>query len=122
MTPWTFRSYNDWMRIGQQIAPILDGELFQVEVKRFKAKRTLRQNAKIYPMLRDLALFTGYTEQQTHDICVKMFAPIVERQIGDQYVKVHIGTSEMTKEQASEFIERLYQLGSEIGVVWNEPS
>lgn len=121
MTPWIVRDYNAWMTIGQQLsATAFDGRAWQVTVKEFKRDRTLDQNAKCHAMLRDLALFTGYTEKQMKDIAKAEFSPIVHRQIGMKKYGVPKDTSDMTVDEMSAFIERLYQLGTEIGVQWSE--
>ena len=121
MTPWTFRTYNDWMKIGQQLAPILDGKLYQATVQPFKRRRTNDQNALMHVLIRDLALFTGHTEARMKEIVKKRYAPIVAEQIADQFEDMPMDTSAMNTEVASAFIERLYQLGAEIGCVFSEP-
>lgn len=118
MTPWIIRDYNGFVGIAQQMSGsglFTEGKAWQVTVKPFERDRTLAQNAKIHAMIRDLALFTGYTEKQMKDICKAQFAPFVERKIGENVVHTAKGTSEMTVLEMSNFIEALQALAADIG-------
>jgi hypothetical protein len=120
MQPWIIYDRNALVSIADQLAGagFFTGKPIQVTIKHFKRDRTLDQNAKVHAMLRDLALFTGYSERQMKDICKQQFAPFVERQLGTKYneLRVHTpkGTSEMNVEEMSNFIDALHALGAEL--------
>jgi len=103
-----------------QIAEKLTGKPLQITVKPFKRDRTLPQSAKAHAMIRELALHTGYTEAQMKEIAKALYAPMKTVAVGGKDVTVPMGTSDMNVEEMANFIENLYQLGSELGVQFHD--
>ena len=92
---------------------------YQITIRRFKRDRTLDQNAKLHAMIRTLAEHCGYTESAMKDVLKVQFAPIVVSTIpGLGEVERPKGTADMNVEEMSEFMERIYQLGAELGVTF----
>lgn len=91
-----------------------------ISVRPFQSFRNLDQNAKCHAMIRELAEWTGYAEREMKEILKAKVGPmkIVNVGMGDIYHPK--GTSEYTIQEMSDFIERLYQLGAEIGCVFSE--
>ena len=110
-------------RFADQVAAKLDGHPYQIDVHPFKRDRTLGQNAKVHALIRSLALHCGYTESAMKEILKAEYSPRIVRMIGTRMVDVPKGTSEMNVEEMSDFVEQLYQLGSEINCVFvDEPA
>lgn len=86
----------------------------------FKRLKTLPQNKKVNVMIRELSAHCGYTESEGRTILKAQFGPLVERKTfdGTKTVTVPKSISDYTLEEASEFIEHLYQAGAEVGMVW----
>lgn len=103
-----------------------------VVIRLGRERRSLDQNAKLWPMLTDVAkqiewlkdgekvmmnseewkdLFTASLKQQS-------MAPGVEGGM----VVLGMSTSKMNKETFSQLIELIYAFGSERGVKWSEPA
>ena len=89
--------------------------------------RTTDQNAKMWPMLRDLSKqveYHGYhlSEEEWKDFAVatrkqQKFVPNID---GSGFIVVGGHTSTMTKRAFSEILEVLYMLGAKFNVKWSE--
>ena len=113
------RHYEDAIRVLSQVT--FDGRLYLLTIKPYKEPRSLDQNKKLHAMLRDIALHTGFTEHETKEICKAKFAPLVTKSFGKGQITLPKGTSEMSTDECSQFVERLYALGAELNVTWSEP-
>lgn len=93
-------------------------------------KRTLEQNAKMWPMLNDLSEQVEWfgrklTDEDWKDVMTASLkteidmVPTVDRK---RFVILGLHTSDMEKAEFSELIEFMYAFGAEQGVVWSEPS
>lgn len=92
--------------------------------------RSLDANAKMWPMLHDVATQIDYhgsklTEEDWKDIFSSSLAgelrmvPTLDNQ---RIVLLGLRTSKMSKRRFSELIELIYSYGSQRGVVWSEPA
>ena len=89
--------------------------------------RTLDQNAKLWPMLRDLSEqieWHGHTlspdewkDFATATLKQQTIVPDID---GTGFIAVGGHTSNMTKRQFSDLIEILYMIGARVGVGWSE--
>ncbi len=101
--------------------PEWDGKPYTVTIEPFKRPRTNPQNAKLHAMIRELAQHTGYTEKEMKDVAKAAYYPSKHlKRPGHQPTKYVVpkSTAELNVEEASEVVERLYQLGAEIGCVF----
>ena len=93
------------------------------------ATRTLEQNAKMWPMLKDIAKQVEWYENWlTQDEWKDFFSAIILKQKvipnmeGTGFIAVGGRTSKMGKRMFSEMIELMYAFGSDHNVVWSEES
>jgi hypothetical protein len=91
-------------------------------------RRTLDQNAKLWPMLGDIAEQVEWHGQHLKDFEWKdVFTAALKRYravpgIDGGIVLLGMRTSRMTKGELSELIESMYAFGSEHDVQWSEPA
>ena len=93
---------------------------YLISAKVFKPPRTNPQNAKLHAMFRDLSAHTGFSEQEVKDWLKLEYGPKKVVQIGDTVKSIPKGTSEYTREEFSDFIDRVFQVGAEIDCVFLE--
>lgn len=101
---------------------------FMVEFR--PVKRTLSQNAKQWPMLRDIAsqvpisvngAMQMISEDAWKDVATSVFQQETNyAEYGGRVIALGARTSEFSKEVFSEYIEFLYALGAENNVKWSE--
>jgi hypothetical protein len=113
---------NVWQKVCQGIkaGPVI------VELGR--EKRTLDQNAKMWPMLTDLSKQKEWagemrSPEDWKDVCTALF----EKQkvvpgIDGGFVALGARTKKYDKKKFSEFIECLYWIGQEFEIKWSEKS
>lgn len=91
-------------------------------------RRTLDQNAKLWPMLGDIARQVMWHGQHLKDYEWKdVFTAALKRYravpgIDGGIVLLGMRTSRMTKAELSELIELMYSFGAEHYVEWSEPA
>jgi len=91
-------------------------------------RRTLDQNAKLWPMLGDIASQVEWHGQKLHDFEWKdVFTAALKRYraipgIDGGIVLLGMRTSRMTKGELSDLIELMQSFGAEHNVVWSEPA
>ena len=108
-------------KVVKELGANLGDKPYTVSIKRFHRPRSLDQNKKLHAMIRELALHCGYAESQMKEIVKAQFGPMKAVKIGDRREVSHPkGTSEYTVQEMSDFMERLYQLAAEIGLVFQE--
>jgi hypothetical protein len=98
------------------------GKPLTISVRPFQSFRNLDQNKKCHAMIRELAEFCGHSEKEMKRIVKAHFGPykVVELPASVVPKPIPKGTSEYTIQEMSDFIERLYQLGAEIGCQFSE--
>lgn len=90
--------------------------------------RTLDQNAKLWPMLADVARQVDwYGKKLTDDEWKDVFTAALKRSnvvpgIDGGFVTCGLHTSRLSKKDFADLIELIYAFGSERGVVWSEKS
>ena len=89
--------------------------------------RTLDQNAKLWPMLEDVArqvcwhgAYLG-TDDWKNMFTASLRKSRVVPGIDGGFVVTGLSTSNMSKSEFSELIELIYAFGAERGVEWSEP-
>lgn len=97
-----------------------------------RPRRTLDQNAKLWPMLTDVAkqvewVKDGYPCRMKPEEWKDLFTASLRKQsmapgIDGGMVVLGLHTSRLTKRQFSDLIEVIYAFGSERGVEWSEPA
>lgn len=91
-------------------------------------RRTLDQNSKLWPMLKDVERQVLWHGEKLKDFEWKdMFTAALKRYrvvpgIDGGFVVIGMRTSRMSKRDFSELIELIMAFGSEREVVWSEPS
>lgn len=112
------RSRNDFLNIADRIE--FTGKPLTVTVKKFHRPRTLDQNAKLHAMIRELAEHTGHTESELKDWVKVELGLLKVIEIGSNVVEVPVSSTEYTVQQCGDLIERIYQVGAEVGCVFSE--
>lgn len=99
-----------------------------ISIRPFESVRSIDQNAKIHVMIRALAEHTGYSENEMKLIVKSQYGPYKrvyvkhkdEATTSPLSREIPKSTTEYTRPECSDFIERLYQLGAEIGCTFSE--
>jgi hypothetical protein len=112
------RTTADLQRFVDRVVDKLDGKPYTVTIKRFHRPRTFDQNAKFHGMIRDLAEYTGYAEAELKDIVKRQYLPMKALKIGKHKYEVPKSTTELTVAEMADLIERLYQIGHEVGCLF----
>jgi len=102
-------------------------EGYRVEIK--EAKRTLDQNAKLWPMLEDIAKqYEHFGRHYTKEMWKCIFLHELGRQAefvptldGGGFIPIGQSSSDLSVSEMRDLIELLYQFGAEHGIVWSEP-
>ena len=96
---------------------------------RFGLSRTLDQNAKLWPMLTDIArqvVWYGkrYDREAWKDILTGSFrkAEFVPNTEGSGFVVLGLRTSKMNRKEFTDLIDFIYAFGASQGVEWSERS
>ena len=114
---WADQMLRQWLQRGEEAALIVS-----------EPRRTLDQNAKLWPMLGDIAEQVQWHGQYLKDFEWKdVFTAALKRYravpgIDGGIVLLGMRTSRMTKGELSELIECIYAFGTEHAVVWSEPA
>lgn len=93
-----------------------------------RQRRTLDQNAKLWPMLQDVARHVEwYGQRLSKEDWKEMFTASLRKQravpgIDGGFVILGTSTRRMNKQEFSELIELIYAFGAEHDVVWSEPA
>ncbi|MGC8534881.1 MAG: recombination protein NinB [Rhizomicrobium sp.] len=100
---------------------------YRVEIK--EQKRTLDQNAKLWPMLQDVsAQVEWYGQKLSPDDWKDVFsaslrrARVVPGLDAGTFVPLGMRTSDMSKQEFSDLIELIYAFGAAHGVMWSDPA
>ena len=112
------RTNEDLLKFINTVSDRLDGRPWTISLKKFHRPRTLPANAKFHAMNRELALHCGYTESRMKIILKSEFGPIESKQVGPRIVDTPKETAEYTVTEMQAMIEQLYQLGAEVGCVF----
>ncbi len=99
-------------------------------VKIEEPRRTLDQNAKLWPMLTDVAMQVPYHgEHRTPDEWKGLFMHACGKEVrflpaldGKGFVPFGMRSSVLSKREFAELIEFIYAWGAENGVVWSDPA
>lgn len=93
-----------------------------------RPRRTLDQNAKLWPMLTDVSRqVEWHGETLTHEEWKDVFTAALKKQkaipgIDGGFVVLGAHTSRMDKHEFVDLIELIYAFGAEQGVAWSEPA
>ncbi len=112
------RTTADLQRFCDKVADKLDGKPYTVTIKRFHRPRSFDQNKKFHAMVRDLAEYTGYGEAELKDILKRQFLPMKVLTIGSHKYEAPKSTAELTVNEMADLIERVYQVGHEVGCLF----
>ena len=99
-----------------------------VEVVLQRPNRTPDQNAKLWPMLRDIKQQVDWHGHKlSEDDWKNIFTSSLAKQravpsLDGGFVVLGVSTKKMSKERFSQLIELIYAFGSEHNVVWSEPA
>jgi len=124
MSRWTFiinGRTREKLRAWLDRAP--DGMILEFR----ESKRSLDQNAKLWPMLTDISLQLEWHGQHYPPEDWKDF--LMHQLRGGRWMPAEDGgmvpvgfrTSELTKAEFSDLIEVVYAFGARTGIVWTEP-
>jgi len=99
-----------------------------VEIRIGEEKRTLHQNAKLWPMLTDVSKqVTWYGQQLRPEDWKDVFTASLRQQkvvpgLDGGFVVLGMRTSKMGKREFADLIELIYAFGAEHEVKWSEPA
>jgi hypothetical protein len=99
---------------------MVDGRPYEIQVKPFKRKRTLDQNAKMHVMMRELAAHIGYSDSEFKDFVKLEYGPKQVSRIGDKDYLLPKSTRDYNVAECGEIIEILYMLAAECGHSFQE--
>ncbi len=91
-------------------------------------RRTIDQNDKMWPLLRDIARQVNWHGQKLQDYEWKeVFSAALKKQkvvpgLDGGFVVIGASTSRMPKKDVSDIIEMSYAFGAQQGVKWSEPA
>ena len=115
------RSRNSALRFVDQLCNEIGEEWnkpYLISAKVFKPPRSLEQNAKLHCLFRDLSAHTGYTESEIKDVIKARFGLHKVVQIDGTPTSIAKSTTEYSREELSDLMDRVYMLGAEIGCVF----
>jgi len=118
------RSENDLhnfvQRTVDKLGTDLSGKPWTVSIRRFYRPRTTDQNRKFHGMIHDIATHVGYERpDDIKDFVKAEYGWKRSVKIGHVVTDIPMSTTEYTVDQFGHMIDRLYQLGAELGVEWS---
>jgi len=106
-----------------QVNRLNDQKKVSVTIENVVSRRSLRQNAywfgACFPIIAEL---TGYTVEEAHELCVKMFIPPKFLTVAGKEYAVRRGTSDLDKSEGVEFTDKVRNLAVELGGYVPSPS
>jgi len=93
---------------------------WEVVIGRKTKKRTLSQNSLLHKLFAEIAEFTGDSEASTKSDLKALFSPVVESKIKAGQMRP-LDTSEMNTKQMTDFMDRIYVFGAELGIILPHP-
>lgn len=99
-----------------QVNRLNDQKKVLVTIENISSRRSQRQNAywwsACFPTIAEL---TGYTTEEAHELCVKMFISPKILNVKDKEYLVRKGSSELDKSEGVEFTDKVRNLAVELG-------
>lgn len=95
---------------------------YSVEIKPYKKIRSTRQNKLYWSLLGIIAKDKGYDTEDLHLALKIRFLGTQEKTIAGQVYTVPNSTTKLTTTQFTEYVDRVYALGAELGVKLPQPS
>ena len=89
----------------------------QVEIRTYVETRTGQQNRLLWELYTHLSAYTGFTKDEVHDVCKRKFLTYEKRGNDGKAYKFTRSTTELDKEEFSQYYERVEQLAAEMGIV-----
>lgn len=99
-----------------------NGYPLDVEVREHKRTRTKKQNSLYWSLLGIIAKDKGYDTEDLHLALKIRFLGTQEKTIAGQVYTVPNSTTKLTTTQFTEYVDRVYALGAELGVKLPQPS
>ena len=113
----------------QQVCALINKGLFKgpVEVILRRPLRSISQNRKLHPMIRDIKTQVKWMGLATEKEWRQFFCGIIQGQKPvptpeGGIIMIGGSSKDLSKEQMSDCIEYMYAFGSERHVAWGEPS
>jgi len=110
------RKVRAWWARAESVGKHLD-----VKIGEHKPPRTLSQNATLHMWFGEMADQTGAEPEDIKRELKHRFLPKVERRILGKVRIVPVGTSDLSKAQMIEFMERVQQLAAEYEIALTHP-
>jgi len=100
----------------------LEGKSLWVEIQDAREKRSLDQNAWYWGVvLKTIAESVGHTENELHEIFKRMFLPPKTLEYRGREIKIPGTTTELSKGDFSEYIEKVRAEVSSLGIIIPDP-
>jgi len=107
-------------KVTDKLGEDLGGKPYTVSIRRFYRPRTTDQNSKFHAMIHDIATHVGYERpDDVKDFVKSEYGWKRAVKIGHIVTDIPMSTTEYTVDQFGHMIDRLYQLGAELGVEWS---
>lgn len=92
---------------------------FKVEVKPWKSKRSLDQNARYWKLITGFGAHLGYSRDEMHDICrFKFLRNAIE--IEGERLPLLQSTPKLTVAEFTEYMENVERWGVSLGYIFEE--
>ncbi|MGI9293454.1 MAG: recombination protein NinB [Pseudomonadales bacterium] len=108
-------------KVLEKLGQDLGGKPYTISIKRFFRPRTLDQNAKFHAMISDIAQHIGYERPEYIKDYVKDAYGYRKTVVIDGKPRsIPMSTADYNVDQFTNIIDRLYQLGAELGVEFQD--
>lgn len=99
----------------------MNGQAFEVRVGKHQQRRSLSQNALMHMWFGEVATETGQSPEEVKAALKQMFLPMVTIKLKGVPILTPQSTSALSKEQGTEFLERINAWASEWGIHLTQP-
>ena len=118
---WVIRDEAALNRVFGEIRTlIVPGKPYDVIFRNFTQRRTIPQNSRMWAMFGAIADYSGDDIQSVHDeMCYRFLGTEAYTILGKAHTRP-VGTSGLTREQMTKFMDQLQVFCDEWGVEWGE--
>ena len=113
------RNYHEWERELGRLLGIDAPYPREIITRKYRKRRSLGQNAKMHAMFAELAHAMGQSESSVKDWFKDEWGPKIIVTISGKQKTIPKSTANYETMEASEMIERLYQVGGEAGFTFS---
>jgi len=108
-------------KVTDKLGADLGGKPYTVSIRRFYRPKTNQQNRYFHALIAELADFCGYSPKALKDAIKAEHGIIDTVQIGNQIMNRPRSIADYKIDELGYMIDRVLQLGGEVGCVFQEP-